>query len=269
MKRAIYQVAVGPQSKLYKHCIESVRQYARSIGAEHIVQTQPLLWIKPDPFTGQRSKESYEKYGGFLPIFEKENVFGTFKNFDQVAVIDADIYIKPSSPNVFDTISTDCHFGAQYERELPVNEKYKRQIIKYSREQLTNSVCKKYEKEWDFDHPNGGAFFNSGMLVYNCAPMLEKLGSTTPKRFMQRPEFRDFIDGIGPFRWQTDQIMLNYWAKKDNLTVEEVDWKYNALFSALEPGKISEAHFVHFFMRHKLPKNGECIDELMKSIDKV
>ena len=118
MKRAIFQVAVGPQSKLYKHCVASVNDYAKEIGADHLVQKQPLLWIKPDPFTGQRSKESYEKYGGFLPIFEKENVFATFKDYDQVAVIDADIYIRPDSPNVFDTISADCHFGAQFERDL-------------------------------------------------------------------------------------------------------------------------------------------------------
>jgi hypothetical protein len=267
MKRAIFQVAVGPQSKLYKHCLESVNAYAKSIGVEHLVQTQPFLWVKPDPFTGMRSKESYEKYGGFLPIFEKENVFSVLPEFDQVAVIDADIYIKPDSPNVFDEISTNCHFGAQFERELPVNEKYRGQIIKYSREQLNNSVCKKYD--WDFDHPNGGEFFNSGMIVYNSEPMLERLNGMTPKQFMARPDFRDFIDGIGPFRWQTDQIMLNYWMKKDQLNVEHIDWKYNALFSALEKGKISEAHFIHFFMRHKLPQNGECIQELMDAIDKV
>ena len=99
--------------------------------------------------------------------------------------------------------------------------------------------------------------------------MLDHLKGMTPKQFMARPDFQDFIDGIGPFRWQTDQIMLNYWMKKDNLDVEAVDWKFNALFSALEQGKISEAHFVHFFMRHKLPQNGECIEELMNAIDKV
>ena len=30
MDRMIFQVAVGPQSKLYEHCIESVRQYCLS-----------------------------------------------------------------------------------------------------------------------------------------------------------------------------------------------------------------------------------------------
>ena len=63
--------------------------------------------------------------------------------------------------------------------------------------------------------------------------------------------------------------ITNYWMKKDQLNVEHVDWRFNALFSALEAGKIAEAHFVHFFMRHKLPQNGECIEELMKAIESV
>jgi hypothetical protein len=267
MKRLIFQVSVGPQSDLYKHCIRSVHYYCERNGIDHFVQTTPKLWIKPDPFTGQRSAESYEKYGGFLPIFEKENVFDYFDKYDQIAVVDADIFIKDDAPNVFDDVDPTVHMGAQFERELPCNPRYSRQIKNYSREQLNNSVCRNYE--WDFDHPNGGEFFNSGMIVYNCKKMLEVLGDTTPKQFMDRPDFKDFVDGIGPFRWQTDQIMLNYWAKKDNLTVQHIDWKFNALFSALEQGKISEAHFIHFFMRHKLPNNGENIEELMNAIEKI
>jgi hypothetical protein len=267
MKRAIYQVAVGPQSKLYKHCIDSVKRYCWHHGYEHIVLTTPKLMIKPDPFTGQRSTDSYMKYGGFLPIFEKENVFEHFGDYDQIAVVDADIFIKPESPCVFKDVKKNVHFAAQFERELPVNERYRRQIRNYSNEQLNNSVCKKYD--WDFTHPNGGEFFNSGMIVYNCKKMLKSLGDTTPKQFMNRLDFKDFIDGIGPFRWQTDQIMLNYWMKKDNLKVQHVDWRFNALFSALEKGKISEAYFIHFFMRHKLPNDGENIDELMNEIDTI
>ncbi len=267
MKRAIFQVAVGDQSKLYRHCIDSVDKYGHKYGIDHLVLKTPKLMIRPDPFTGQRSTDSFMKYGGYLPIFEKENVFDHFEDYDQIAVIDADIFIKDTAPNVFDEVDTDCHFGAQFERELPCNPRYSRQIQNYSREQLNNSVCRNYD--WDFGHRNGGEFFNSGMIVYNCKKMLEVLGDTTPKQFMDRPDFKDFIDGIGAFRWQTDQIMLNYWAKKDKLKVQHLDWKYNALFSALEQGKIREAHFVHFFMRHKLPNNGENIEELMNAIEKI
>lgn len=264
MKRAIYQVAVGPQSKLYKWCINSAEEYAARVGADHIVLRSPKLWIKPDPFRGQRSKESYEKYGGFLPIFEKENAFDHFKDYDQIAVIDADIFIKPDAPDVFDAISSDCHFAAHFERESPLTDQKRQHIVKYAKDQLTNSVCKQFD--WDFDHPGGGEFFNSGIIVWNCAKTLEALNGVTPKQFYQRSDFQDFIDGIGPFRWQSSQILLNYWAKKENLVIEHLEYKWNALFSALKDGKVEEAHFVHFFLRDKLPDRGENIQSLMKAI---
>ena len=75
MRRLIYQVAVGKPSKLYEHCIQSVSDYCHKNHIDHIVLDQPKLWIKPDPFNSGRSEESYMKYGGYLPIYEKENAF--------------------------------------------------------------------------------------------------------------------------------------------------------------------------------------------------
>ena len=61
--RMIFQVAVGPQSNLYAHCIESVSNYCDKHDITHHVLTAPQLWIKPDPFNSGRSEESYMKYG--------------------------------------------------------------------------------------------------------------------------------------------------------------------------------------------------------------
>ena len=75
MKRLIYQVYTGKRSKLYDHCTYSVAEYAERIGAEYIQQRQPILMIKPDVFQTNRNPRAWEQYGGFLPIFEKENAF--------------------------------------------------------------------------------------------------------------------------------------------------------------------------------------------------
>ena len=106
MKQMIYQVAVGPKSKLYEHCIDSVANYCKKYGIEHIVQRQPILRICPDIFATNRSTDSYKKHGGFLPIFEKENAFDYFDRFNDIAIIDADIYIRPDAPNIFSEKST-------------------------------------------------------------------------------------------------------------------------------------------------------------------
>ena len=79
-KKLIYQVYTGKKSRLYDYCTASVKAYAEDINSkeiarnrvDYVIQTQPIMKIKPDVFATNRSKESYEKYGGFLPIFEKE-----------------------------------------------------------------------------------------------------------------------------------------------------------------------------------------------------
>ena len=90
MKRLIYQVSLGESgnSKLYKHCIESVAQYCAKHDIEHIVQRYPKLKIKPDPFFSNRSTDSWAKHGGYLPIYEKENAFDLLDEYDQIAIID-------------------------------------------------------------------------------------------------------------------------------------------------------------------------------------
>ena len=76
MDRMIYQVAVGKQSNLYEHCIKSVANYCKKYNLKHIVQTEPILKIRPDINRTGRSKEAVERLG-YLPIFEKENAFKT------------------------------------------------------------------------------------------------------------------------------------------------------------------------------------------------
>ena len=135
MKRLIYQVYTGKKSKLYDTCTSSVEEYCIANKIDHYVQRTPKLKIKPDVFATNRSKESYEKYGGFLPIYEKENAFEHFKDYDQIAIIDADIYIKPGSPNIFESISKDVDFAGVVEREMPLTDAYKTKIINYSKMQ--------------------------------------------------------------------------------------------------------------------------------------
>ena len=69
MKRLIYQVYVGKRSKLYDHCIASVKLYCEKYNIDHVIQKTPILRIKPDVFSTNRSKESYEKHGGVFPIY--------------------------------------------------------------------------------------------------------------------------------------------------------------------------------------------------------
>lgn len=258
MKRLIYQVYTGKKSKLYDHCVQSVGQYAKSIGADHIVQRTPILMIKPDPFLTNRSRESYEKYGGYLPIYEKENAFNYLKSYDNVAVIDADVWIRPDSPNIFDDLAPEFDFGAVVEREMPITPQYAGKIQNYSRMQYQS--IRNVDWKWN---DLGGEFMNMGVMVMNKS-IVKYLNGETPRQFLSRPRFKSFIDGMGPWKWSTDQTLLNTWIREENMNIKNMDWKWNGLYTANT--RIKECHFVHFFLKDLLPERGENVDALMKAV---
>lgn len=259
MKRLIYQVYVGKKSALYDHCVDSVTAYCQKYGIHHEVQRHPILRIKPDVFATNRSKESYEKHGGFLPIYEKENAFGYFDEFDQVAIIDADIWIRPDAPNIFEDLEPEFDAGFVAEREMPITDQYVAKIKNYSRMQY--STLKHVNWKWN---DRGAEFYNMGMMVLNSKNMLKYLNGETPEQFIRRPAFKDFIDGQGAWKWSTDQTLLNTWVKEEKMAIKNMDWRWNGLYAANT--QISECHFVHFFLKDKLPQKGENVQELMKNV---
>ena len=262
MDRMIFQVAVGEQSKLYEHCIQSVKNYCEKHDITHHILHTPKLWIKPDPFNSGRSEESHSRVG-CLPIYEKENAFQFVDDYDQIGIIDADIYIRPDAPNIFDEFSDDAAFGAVVERDMPIEDWYEKKIVNYSYMQ--------YERLHDFGginfDPNelGYEFCNMGMILLNCEKFKPYLQGQTPKEFLMRSEFKDFVDGVGTWKWSTDQTLLNFFIKKYRVPLQKMHWKWNGLFTA--NNKIDECHFIHFFLKDKLPTKGENVDELMNAIN--
>jgi lipopolysaccharide biosynthesis glycosyltransferase len=263
MKRMIFQVCLGGHrnSALYKRCIQSVAEYAEKYDIEHKVLTKPVLRIKPDIFITNRSQDSYMKHGGYLPIFEKENAFDYLDDYDQIAIIDADIYIREDAPNIFDSMNANKAFGCVFEREMPITDQYKNKIYNYSAMQYDGL----HNKGINFK-PNtyGYEFANMGMIVLNCKKFKSHINGQSARQFLTRLEFKDFIDGKGAWKWSTDQTLLNYFLKKYNVPVEHMHWKWNGLYTANT--KIEECYFIHFFLKDKLPGGGENIDELLRQI---
>jgi hypothetical protein len=263
MKRLIYQVCLGNQgqSKLYKKCIESVSYYAQNHDIVHYTQQIPKMKIKPDPFTSNRSTESWQKHGGFLPIYEKENAFDLLDEYDQIAIVDADIYIRPDAPNIFDEMSDDNAFGCVFEREMTITDKYKQKIRNYSQMQYGQL----HSNKTDFK-PNGLGFefANMGMIVLNCKKFKPYLQGQTAKEFISRMEFKDFVDGMGAWKWSTDQTLLNFFLKKYDVPTQHMSSTWNGLYGVNT--EIEKCHFVHFFLKDLLPEQGENVEELMKKI---
>ena len=257
MKRMIYQVMVGESSNLYKWCGESVDRYCKKYNIDRIVQTEPILKILPDPQTTNRSKNAIRM--GYLPIYEKENAFNYFEEYDQIAIVDSDIYIRDTAPNIFDELKDDTDFAGVIERDMPLTQEYVHKIIAYSQGQYHNLPT---------DHkPNnrGYEFYNMGLMVMNKS--ITKYINGTPEEFIRRQEFKPFVDGLGYWKWSTDQTLLNYWVRKSGMNQQHLSWKWNALFKGVTDQAQMESHFVHFFLKARLPNNGENIAQLEKDLN--
>ena len=54
--------------------------------------------------------------------------------------------------------------------------------------------------------------------------------------------------------------------KESKMSVKNLSFEWNGLFTGIEMNRIPECHFVHFFLKDKLPNNGENVEELMKYV---
>ena len=260
-KRLIYQVYVGKKSKLYDFCTQSVKEYCKKYNIDYVSQTDPILKILPNMDRTNRNKKGLMKELGYLPIYEKENAFGYLGEYDQVAIIDSDIYIRADAPNIFDDLPDEYDFGGVLERSGPINGVHKSKIRGYSRDMFRNMNDVKFD--WNAD---GADFMNMGMMVLNKS-ITKFMDGQTPKEFIQRKEFADFVDGIGLYKYSTDQVLLNYWLKKCGAKVKHMDWNWNALYRAVKDDRIKDAHFVHFFLKQQIkPGNGENLDVVKRAL---
>ena len=256
MKTLIYQVAVGEVPSFYETCIASVQSYAARIGADHKVLREPVLKIRP--LASKRSENALRL--GFLPIFEKEVAFSYLNQYDKIAIIDSDIYIRDNAPNIFEALG-DATFGAVVEREMPLTPEYINKIMKYSGGQYSTLT----DVNWNWSKTHGAEFYNMGLMVFSNK-LAEYLNGQTPEQFIRRKEFERFVNGEGNWKWSTDQTLLNYWVRKSGMKRTNLDWKWNALFKGVEDKRLPESYFIHFFLSSKLPKGGAEIPQIVADL---
>jgi lipopolysaccharide biosynthesis glycosyltransferase len=254
MKNLIYQVKLGVTPPFYNLCIDSVAQYCKKYNIDHVVQTEPLLKIVP--VNSKRSKEAVDRLG-FLPIYEKENAFNYLDQYDKVAIIDADIFIRDSAPDIFNELG-DNVFAAVAEREMPLTTEYINKILKYSKGQYGTLT----DVDWKWSATHGAEFYNMGLMLFSNK-LKDYLRGETPEQFIKRREFERFVNGEGNWKWSTDQTLLNYWVKREQIPTKNLDWKWNTLFKAVTDDKLPESHFVHFFLAARLPLKGAEIPQII------
>ncbi len=257
MKTLIYQVSVGNPPAFYNTCINSVKQYCERYNIDHIVQTEPILKICP--VNSQRSERAVDRLG-YLPIFEKENAFTYLGEYDKICIVDSDIYIRDTAPNIFDEIDMDTAFAGVNECDMPLTPQYYHKITGFSRAQYG-----KFPDIMKEDGKYGVPFYNMGLMLFTTK-LLEYLNGDTPEQFIRRKEFEGFVNGEGHWKWSTDQTLLNYWVKTSKMPTRNLSWEWNALYKAVRDEVLPKAKFIHFFLSAKLPQNGAEIPQIIKGL---
>jgi hypothetical protein len=233
----IFQVAVGECPPFYKTCTASVERYAHRIGAEYVKLTEPVLRVRP--VKSARSDNALRL--GYLPIYEKEQAFSYLDRHEAVAVIDADVFIRDTAPNIFDELQ-GAAFAGVLERDLPLTSEHRAKLRKHSEGQFRSLT----DVDWQWNK-DGAAFYNMGVMLFGQG-VIPYLNGQTPGEFLRRPEFERFVNGEGHWKWSTDQTLLNWWVKSSGMPVRNLDWRFNALYGVCD---VASAHFVHFFLSSK------------------
>jgi len=239
--RMVFQVAVGEVPPFYAKTMESVRSYAERIGADYESLTEPELRIVPR--ASKRSENALRL--GYLPIFEKEAAFSRLGRYDQVAIIDADVFVRSGAPDIF-AEAEGFDFAGVRECDLPLLPQYQRKIRNYARDQYGDERF---------------PYYNMGVTVWGKS-MLSHLQGQTPKQFIERPEFEPFVNGEGKYRWSTDQTLLNTWVR--GMRRKDLQWRWNCMYDYVQPRALWEGpHFVHFALAAKMPHKGAEIPEII------
>jgi hypothetical protein len=242
--RLIFQVAVGEVPSFYATTMGSVRAYAQRIGADYEALTEPELRIVPK---NSRRSESALRLG-YLPIFEKEAAFARLGRYDQVAVIDADVYARERAPDIFEAAGS-ADFAGVRERDLPLLPRYQQKIKSYARDQYGDA---------------GFPFYNMGVTVWSES-ILPYLCGQTPAEFIHRPEFAPFVNGEGKYRWSTDQTLLNMWVRGRSRT--DLEWRWNCMYDYVQKSALERnPYFVHFALASKMPRGGDEIPEIIAKL---
>jgi len=234
VKRLLFQVLIGERRPLWEKCVRSAAAYAARIGCVHQVQLEMVLKVMPKK--SQRS-EGAVRLGG-LPNLEKLNGLSYLHEFEQIALIDSDVYITDSAPNIFDCVPTDCDVAGVTERALPISPLYARKLDRYEQMQFApvNGV--------------GLPFLQCGVMVYNRS--FQRFMPDGPKAFWEQPSLERFINGEGGWRWQSEQCTLSWFLRANSVNVAALPIQFNWLYGALQPGRMHEGWFHHLFLSEHL-----------------
>jgi lipopolysaccharide biosynthesis glycosyltransferase len=221
MRKAIFSTHIQPPNmpdklrKAYNASLMLKGAYASRIGADLIVKNAKTIHR-----SGWQSLERLE----MCDLFDK---------YERMLYVDADILVKPDSPDIFEVFNDDnIHM---------LNESPPTEDTYISNWGYMESTVFPYmlTQRADFDPPKGFPYYNAGVML--C--------SRTHRKVLEYRE-KDYFES---YRFEQDYI--NYYIWKYGFKVDPLPIEWNAMHILLKDNKnyMANNHFIHYIGR--LPKD--------------
>lgn len=157
---------------------------------------------------------------------ERLEMYDLFDKYDRILYVDADVFIKPNAPNIFETFKEDEMYMLN---ECPLGERNYNTNMAYI-EQTVFPCIKEIRPV--FDPPKGYPYFNAGVML--C-----------PKKYRHIVQMRQ-QDYFEHHRMEQDYINYNMWAYNIEVRQLPIEWNGIHLFQKDKENYIDKLHFIHY-----------------------
>jgi len=208
MKTAIYTLNIQiRKNDIFQDCVQSISNYAERTGSDFIMRTAILDHVLSD-------EQDYKNV-----IMEKFYIRELLRYYDRVLYLDADILVKPDSPNVFEYYA-DPDWLYLY-NEVDYNG------VDY--DQYIEKVKNKYHIPWTKNDNGRYDFYNAGVMLVGRSGV-EAFEFVEPEYFIM-----DDLPMI------VDEPYLHRNLFKHNIKIGELDKRFNTMVYFEDDG-----WFLHF-----------------------
>lgn len=240
MKNLIYQYWYGSSPRASALAgKENMKEYADMIGAEYKFETDP-------PFYGPSCNGLERKYSACRPIHDD-----SFLEYDNILYVDLDVFVTDRcNENIFE--QDIKHIGICEEPLQPylrtLDSSANKSISNKSDNKLSDALKEKYNKDLFRDSKNRPRVFNSGVVLFTNAGLVE-----ARKKFVPFGEHIQYLQskGLPKFYW-SDQNYYRSMMQVSGVDFKIMDYKWNSQIHYVRgeellvaDGRTDETNFVH------------------------
>lgn len=231
MRRALFNINIGPEKEHWNKCIKSQNIYCKKYGIDHYISRKPAInfkWAR-----NWLENTFFEKYQ-CLSLFDK--------GYDQVLYLDCDVLVTPVAENIFeryDKIDTFYAYEESHEVGIIGETLYGQKADIMDRDPYVNRVLNnKVNFKWKKNKKIKYEYYNAGVQLY---------GRDVIDHIQDRDKFCSLkhLNHIYDFG---DQTYINTLLQKYNVNTESIDYSYNRMsFQDRDlKNKRYEANFIHY-----------------------